>query len=123
MRKVLLGFLALPIFLGTTSCSLVLEDNGNNNSLRIIRYSEFVEAIQDKEIKRVLISPEKGTAQVVKNDGTRVFVNLAPDKGLLQLLTDNEVDIAVQPKTEAHPPLHAPSSIIGRILNIVPVLQ
>jgi len=47
-----------------------------------------------------LISPDRGTAQVVENDGRRAVVNLAPDKDLLKLLTDHNVDIAVQPSRE-----------------------
>jgi cell division protease FtsH len=48
----------------------------------------------------VLIAPDRGTAQVVENDGRRAVVNLAPDKDLLKLLTDHNVDIAVQPSRE-----------------------
>ncbi|MFN9530720.1 MAG: ATP-dependent metallopeptidase FtsH/Yme1/Tma family protein, partial [Cyanobacteriota bacterium] len=62
---------------------------------RTLRYSDFVEAVQDNEVSRVLISPDRGTAQVVQNDGQRAVVNLAPDKDLLKLLTDHNVDIAV----------------------------
>ncbi|MBD2719354.1 MULTISPECIES: ATP-dependent zinc metalloprotease FtsH3 [Synechococcales] len=67
---------------------------------RTLRYSDFVEAVQANEISRVLISPDRGTAQVVENDGQRAVVNLAPDKDLLKLLTDHNVDIAVQPNRE-----------------------
>jgi cell division protease FtsH len=67
---------------------------------RTMRYSDFVEAVQEHEIARVTISPDRGTAQVVENDGTRTLVNLAPDKDLLKLLTDNKVDISVQPTRE-----------------------
>ena len=67
---------------------------------RTLRYSDFVEAVQGNEVSRVLISPDRGTAQVVENDGSRAVVNLAPDKDLLKLLTDHNVDIAVQPSRE-----------------------
>jgi len=70
------------------------------NAPRTLRYSDFVEAVQDNEVSRVLISPDRGTAQVVENDGRRAVVNLAPDKDLLKLLTDHNVDIAVQPSRE-----------------------
>ncbi|MBM5799755.1 MAG: ATP-dependent metallopeptidase FtsH/Yme1/Tma family protein [Cyanobacteria bacterium K_DeepCast_35m_m2_023] len=70
------------------------------NAPRTLRYSDFVEAVQSNEISRVLISPDRGTAQVVENDGRRAVVNLAPDKDLLKLLTDHNVDIAVQPSRE-----------------------
>jgi cell division protease FtsH len=70
------------------------------NAPRTLRYSDFVEAVQGNEVSRVLISPDRGTAQVVENDGQRAVVNLAPDKDLLKLLTDHNVDIAVQPSRE-----------------------
>ena len=70
------------------------------NAPRTMRYSDFVEAVQGNEVSRVLISPDRGTAQVVENDGRRAVVNLAPDKDLLKLLTDHNVDIAVQPSRE-----------------------
>ena len=63
----------------------------------MLRYSDFVEAIEDNQVTRVLLSPDQATAQVIENDGSRSEVNLAPDKDLLKLLTDNNVDIAVQP--------------------------
>ena len=83
---------------------------------RMLRYSDFIEAVQEKQVSRVLISPDKGTAQIVESDGNRALVNLAPDQELLQLLTDNEVDIAVQPTTQANPLQQAASSLIFPIL-------
>ena len=70
------------------------------NAPRTLRYSDFIEAVQGNEISRVLISPDRGTAQVVENDGQRAVVNLAPDRDLLKLLTEHNVDIAVQPSRE-----------------------
>ena len=83
---------------------------------RTLRYSAFIEAVQEKQISRVLISPDKGTAQIVESDGNRALVNLAPDQQLLQLLTDNDVDIAVQPTTQANPLQQAATSLIFPIL-------
>jgi len=70
------------------------------NEPNTMRYSEFVEAVESNEVSRVLISPDRGTAQVVENSGQRAVVTLAPDKDLLKLLTDHNVDIAVQPSRE-----------------------
>ena len=74
---------------------------GSQPQVNTIRYSEFVEAVKDDQISRVLISPDQGTAQVVENDGRRAQVNLAPDRELLGLLTEHSVDIAVQPSRQA----------------------
>ncbi|MFZ4804118.1 MAG: ATP-dependent zinc metalloprotease FtsH3 [Synechococcus lacustris] len=72
-----------------------------DNSPRSLRYSDFVASVQNNQISRVLISPDRGTALVVESDGQRAQVNLAPDKDLLKLLTDHNVDIAVQPTRQA----------------------
>ncbi len=87
-----------------------------SSKARSIRYSEFVEAIEDNQISRVLLSPDRGTAQVVENDGSRATVNLAPDKDLLKLLTEHNVDIAVQPTRQPSPWQQAASSLIFPIL-------
>jgi cell division protease FtsH len=63
-----------------------------------------------------LISPDRGTAQVVQNDGQRAVVNLAPDKDLLKLLTDHNVDIAVQPSSEPAPWQQAVGSLLFPLL-------
>ena len=89
------------------------------NETRKLRYSDFIEAVQEKEVSRVLISPDKSTAQVVESDGRRAFVNLAPDKDLLEILTQNNVDIAVQPTNQPNPLQQAASSLIFPILLLV----
>ena len=81
-----------------------------------LRYSEFVEAVQDNQVSRVLISPDQATAQVVESDGRRADVNLAPDKDLLKLLTDHNVDIAVQPTRQAGAWQQAAGSLIFPLL-------
>ncbi|MGC5198268.1 ATP-dependent zinc metalloprotease FtsH, partial [Aphanothece microscopica] len=86
------------------------------NAPRTLRYSDFVEAVQDNEVSRVVISPDRGTAQVVENDGRRAVVNLAPDKDLLKLLTDHDVDIAVQPSREPAAWQQAAGSLIFPLL-------
>jgi cell division protease FtsH len=83
---------------------------------RTLRYSDFVEAVQANEVSRVLISPDRGTAQVVENDGQRSIVNLAPDKDLLKLLTEHNVDIAVQPNREPAAWQQAVGSLIFPLL-------
>ncbi len=100
------------IVVGTT----FLDRPDTANASRTIRYSDFVEAIQENQISRVLISPDRGTAQVIENDGSRSEVNLAPDKDLLNLLTENDVDIAVQPTRQASPWQQAAGSLIFPVL-------
>ena len=83
---------------------------------RTLRYSDFVEAVEGNAVSRVLISPDRGTAQVVENDGQRAVVNLAPDKDLLKLLTAHNVDIAVQPSREPAAWQQAVGSLIFPLL-------
>ncbi len=83
---------------------------------RTMRYSDFVEAVQANEVSRVLISPDRGTAQVVESDGRRAVVNLAPDQDLLKLLTEHDVDIAVQPSREPAAWQQAVGSLIFPLL-------
>lgn len=83
---------------------------------RTLRYSDFIEAVQDNQVSRVLISPDRASAQVVESDGSRAQVNLAPDKDLLKLLTEYNVDIAVQPTRQPSPWQQAASSLIFPIL-------
>ena len=63
-----------------------------------------------------MIAPDQGTAQIVENDGSRAVVNLAPDKDLLKLLTEHDVDIAVQPTRQANPWQQAAGSLIFPLL-------
>ena len=86
------------------------------NAPRSLRYSDFIEAVQANQISSVLISPDRGTALVVESDGRRAEVNLAPDKDLLKILTDNKVDIAVQPTRQTPAWQQAASSLLFPIL-------
>ena len=102
------------IFVGTS----ILDKPNAESASKTLRYSDFIEAVQEKEVSRVLISPDNGTAQVVENDGSRSEVNLAPDKDLLKILTENDVDIAVQPTRLANPWQQALSSLLFPVLLI-----
>ncbi len=102
------------IFIGTS----VFDKPNTENATKTLRYSDFIEAVQDREVSRVLLSPDSGTAQVVENDGSRSEVNLAPDKDLLKILTENDVDIAVTPTKLANPWQQAISSLIFPVLLI-----
>ena len=102
------------IFIGTS----VFDKPNAENATKTLRYSDFIEAVQDNDVSRVLLSPDNGTAQVIENDGSRSIVNLAPDKDLLKILTENNVDIAVTPTKLANPWQQAVSSLIFPVLLI-----
>ncbi|WP_036892144.1 MULTISPECIES: ATP-dependent zinc metalloprotease FtsH [Prochlorococcus] len=113
-RNIALYFLivVLVIFVGTA----FLDRPNQSQESRTLRYSDFIEAVQENQISRVFISPDNGTAQIIENDGGRAAVNLAPDNDLLQLLTEHDVDIAVQPPQQANPWQQAASSLLFPIL-------
>ncbi len=67
------------------------------NKIASLEYIDFIEAVQDNKISRVLLQPDKSSAEIIEKDGTRSVVNLQPDKNLLNILTEHNVDIAVQP--------------------------
>ena len=90
-------FLLAPLFLIISGCSNLPMMNQSQDYIKTLKYSDFIDAVQEKEISRVLISPENITAQVIGEDGVRYEVNLVPDKDLLKILTENNVDIAVTP--------------------------
>ncbi len=96
-----IGLTALLVLAIVVIAPAFLGGGNTQQEARTMRYSDFVEAVEDNQISRVLISPDRGTAQVVENDGRRAQVNLAPDKELLGLLTQHDVDIAVQPTRQA----------------------
>ena len=62
----------------------------------LFSYKDFISAVENGEVSRVLINPDSGTANFLIN-GVQNYVNLAPDKDLLKILTENNVDIAVTP--------------------------
>ena len=99
MKRLLL----VPLLLIISGCNylpiirLANFSDRSQNYTKTIRYREFLESVREKEVSRVLISPDNGTAQVLDKDGVRYEVNLALDKDLLKILTENNVDIAVTP--------------------------
>ena len=93
MKRLLIA----PLFLIISGCGYLPMMNQSKDYTKTLRYSDFIEAVQEKEISKVLINPDDGTAQVVDEDGLLYKVNLAPDKDLLKILTENNVDIAVTP--------------------------
>ena len=111
-----IGLTALLVLAIVVIAPAFLGGGNTQQEARTMRYSDFVEAVEDNQISRVLISPDRGTAQVVENDGRRAQVNLAPDKELLGLLTQHDVDIAVQPTRQAPAWQSAVGSLIFPLL-------
>ena len=77
------------------------------------RYSEFVRAVEEKQVEKVRFSRDGQTAQLTTVDGRRAVVSLAPDPDLLDLLARNDVDISV---SESDPAAGGVAGGIGSLL-------
>jgi cell division protease FtsH len=64
------------------------------------RYSQLLEAVENRKIEKIGLSADRSQAQVITADGTRVQVNLPPDPQLIDILTENKVDINVMAPTD-----------------------
>jgi cell division protease FtsH len=73
------------------------------------RYSEFIQNVQQNQVEKVSISSDRARATVTAQDGTKVLVNLVNDPDLLNILSENDVDIAVAPQPE--------DNVFGRLFS------
>ena len=67
MKRLLLAALLLMI----SGCDYSSILNQSEDHTKTKRYSDFIEAVQEKEIIRVLINPDNSTAEVIDEDGLR----------------------------------------------------
>jgi len=81
------------------------------------RYSQFINEVESGRIENVTLSSDKTQAKFASPDGTgRIVVNLPQDPKLVDILTEQDVDITVQPAREEG----ALSAVLGTLL--IPVL-
>ena len=76
-----IGLTALLVLAIVVIAPAFLSGGNTQQEARTMRYSDFVEAVEENQISRVLISPDRGTAQVVENDGRRAQVNVTTLEG------------------------------------------
>ncbi|ATS18841.1 cell division protein FtsH [Parathermosynechococcus lividus PCC 6715] len=62
-------------------------------------YSQLIQEVENKQVSKISISPDRAQAQAITQDGTRVLVNLPNDPELLDILARNNVDISVLPQS------------------------
>ena len=85
-----------------------------------LRYSDFIQKVESNQIEKVRISADRTQAIAKGQDGTDAHVNLPPnDPELIDILTDNNVDIAVLPQNDDGFWLKALSSLFFPILLLV----
>jgi cell division protease FtsH len=87
------------------------------------QYSEFISKVKAREISQVGISSDK-TRAVFSNpqDNVRVLVSLPNDPGLFDILTENKVDIVVQPQPEESVWFRALSTLFLPVLLLVGII-
>jgi cell division protease FtsH len=83
------------------------------------KYSKFVEEVRNNGVERVNISSDRSQALIVAKDGSKIYVNLPNDPDIINILTDNNVDISVLPQAEEGAWVKALSSLFFPILLLV----
>jgi cell division protease FtsH len=84
------------------------------------RYDKFIKEVTSGKVESVRLSADRTRAIVPAQDGTQVLVNLLPnDTQLIDILTKNGVDIAVQPQKDEGVWFRFLSSLFFPILLLV----
>ncbi|MGC9524188.1 MAG: ATP-dependent zinc metalloprotease FtsH3 [Limnospira sp.] len=83
------------------------------------KYSTFVQEVQQDRVERVSISADRSKALVTAQDGSKVLVNLPNDPDLINILTQNNVDISVLPQSDEGFWFKALSSLFFPVLLLV----
>ena len=84
------------------------------------KYSQFINDVEQKKIESVVISSDKSIARFAAPDGSgRIEVNLPQDPGLVKVLTDNNVDITVQPTQDESALVRLFSALVIPVLLLV----
>ncbi len=82
-------------------------------------YSKLIDEVQADKVETVKISADRTRAQVIDREGTPILVNLPNDPQLIDILSDNGVDIAVLPQGDEGWLFRALSSLLFPILLLV----
>jgi cell division protease FtsH len=83
------------------------------------RYSQFIQKVENNAVEKVSISADRAKALVQVADGSKVMVNLPPDPDLIDILTQNNVNIEVVPQSDDGFLFKALSSLFFPILLLV----
>lgn len=82
-------------------------------------YSRLIDEVQNSKVETVKISADRTKAQVIDREGTPILVNLPNDPQLIDILSDNGVDISVLPQGDEGWLFKALSSLLFPILLLV----
>lgn len=85
-----------------------------------LTYSDFITQVKQQKIERVVLSTDRTQAQVTNPDGgAPLLVNLPPDPDLIDILSKNNVDIAVRPQNDESVWFRLASSLFLPVLLLV----
>jgi len=82
-------------------------------------YSQFIQEVENRQVEKVSISADRSKALAQAQDGTKIEVNLPPDPDLINILTENGVDISVSRQSDDSVWLKSLSSLFFPILLLV----
>ncbi|CAD0230443.1 protease, ATP-dependent zinc-metallo [Planktothrix agardhii] len=83
------------------------------------KYSTFIQEVKSNKVERVSLSSDRSRALVTAQDGNKVIVNLPNDPALIDILTENNVDISVLPQNDESFWFKALSSLFFPVLLLV----
>ncbi len=83
------------------------------------RYSKLLNEVENHKVERVSISADRTQALVKTLEGKRVVVNLPNDPEIIDILTQNNVDISVMPQSDDGVWFRALSSLLFPVLLLV----
>ncbi len=83
------------------------------------QYSKLIEEVKNGKVEQIKLISDRTKAVVTDRQGTPIIVNLPNDPGLIDILRDNKVDIAVLPQNDDNFWFRAFSSLIFPILLLV----
>jgi len=83
------------------------------------KYSQLIQEVQSNQVERVNLSADRTQAIATAKDGQRYLVNLPNDPQLIDILSQNKVDISVLPQSDDSFWFRALSSLFFPILLLV----
>ncbi|CCQ50895.1 Cell division protein FtsH [Crocosphaera watsonii WH 8502] len=95
-------------------------DNNNTQSRETLTYSEFIDRVENNRVDRVTLSSDRTQARVPNPEGgAPQLVNLPNDPDLINILSENKVDIAIQPPNDEGVWVRVATSFLLPILLLV----
>ncbi|VEP14860.1 protease, ATP-dependent zinc-metallo [Hyella patelloides LEGE 07179] len=82
-------------------------------------YSKLIDQVENNQVETVKISADRTKAVVTDQEGNPILVNLPNDPQLIDILMDNQVDIAVLPQGDEGVWFRALSSLFFPVLLLV----